>query len=632
MPKSKQTQDPQSPLLPDPEIRVRAIADRFCTAMLKAALPGSLVAALTANRPVVVILEAPGADWVDYLEEHLREVYPQALVVARHESAGRGLAGWTSSSLMPFLHSRSVIGVSQDPEGLLPSLLLDTADHKPDLARPDYAMVRDCIIDLTTCMPRALKAEHLAGLDAGQLLAALRPAASAGAMAKRLAAIAKRQSGAQNVPDAPHIDTLCVPDNVSDWARRVVTDLPQGKTAGLEHVLLEGPPGTGKTLLAHSLAASAGLPLVMTNAANWLQTGKGHLSDVLSAQASFFAELHRLAPAIGVIDELDSVPNRQDLRGEYDPWWVSLTNSLLTGIDQMVASGKPVLLIGITNHVQRLDPALIRAGRLGQHLTLPPPHSGSQRLSMLKLHLPEALQKADLTHLLPFLGTQTQAELKQLAVLATAEATKENKSPALEHLLAVLVPPDTRPTELRRAVALHEAGHAVMALYLGRPVHSVSILPGAGHEGETDIAEPPAGIITAGVLEDNVRILLAGRAADMLAGRGANTGARSDIARAAELIHDACFELFLYGPTRQWAGQGAEFKDRRRLVEERLGRLLDETIAILTPLRLALEAVTEALLAKPVLTGTELTALLEPHDLGGSSSAEPNNPTDPSTP
>ncbi|QYO75126.1 AAA family ATPase [Devosia salina] len=632
MPKPTKVPDPQSPLLPDPEIQIRAIADRFCTAMLKAALPGSLVAALKANRPTVVILEAPGPDWVDFLEEHLREVYPHALVVARHEPSSRGLAGWSSQSLMPFLHSRSVIGVSQDPEGLLPALLLDTADYALVLARPDYAMVRDCIIDLTTCMPRALKAEHLAGLDAGQLLAALRPATSAGTMAKRLAAIAAKQGGAQNVPDAPHIDALCLPDKVADWARRVVTDLPQGNTAGLEHTLLEGPPGTGKTLLAHSLAATAGLPLVMTNAASWLQSGKGHLSDVLSAQVAFFAELSRLAPAIGVIDELDSVPNRQDLRGDYDPWWVSLTNSLLTGIDQMVASGTPVLLIGITNHVQRLDPALIRAGRLGQHLTLPPPGSAGQRLSMLKLHLSEALQKADLAALLPYLGTQTQAELKQLAVLATARAAEKAMPLAIEHLLAVLVPPDTRSPELRRAVALHEAGHAVMALFLGRPVHSVSILPGAGHEGETDIAEPSAGIITAGVIEDNVRILLAGRAADMLAGLGANTGARSDIARAAELIHDACFELFLHGPTRQWAGQGAEFKDRRRLVEERLGRLLDDTIAILTPLRPAIETVAEALLNRSVLTGLELTALLEPHGLAPSDPAEPNEPTDPSTP
>jgi len=616
----------------DPETLTKRIGGRFCAGMLNAALPKRLVSDLAANHRVVVILQAPGRDWVDYLEDYLREAFPQALVVASTDTARKGLHKATSQSWVPLLHSRSVIAVSQDPGMFLPPLLLDTADRSVVLTRPDYAMVRDCIIELTTSMPRALKPEHLAGLDAGQLLASLRPAKSAGVMAKRIAAIAARQSRTVQVPDAPHIEALSLPAAVAEWARRVVTNLPQGHMAGLEHVLLEGPPGTGKTLLAHSLAATAGLPLVMTNAATWLQTGKGNLNDVLSAQASFFAELSRLAPAIGVIDELDSVPNRQDLRGDYDPWWVSLTNSLLTGIDKMVASGQPVLLIGITNHVQRLDPALIRAGRLGLHLTLPPPHSASQRLSMLKLHLPDALQKADLTPLLPYLGRQTQAELKQLAVLATARAADESKSLGLEQLLAVLAPPETRSPELRRAVALHEAGHAVMAMHLGRPVRSVSILSGDGREGETNIAEPMGGVVTASILEDDVRILLAGRAADILVGAGANTGARSDIARAAEIIHDACFELLFYGPTRQWAGQGAEFKDRRRLVEERLGRLLDETIAILTPLRPALEAVAEALLTHAVLTGTELNAVLVPHGPGSSGFAKLNDPTDPAHP
>lgn len=243
-----------------------------------------------------MILQAPGRDWVDYLEDYLREAFPQALVVASTDTARKGLHKATSQSWVPLLHSRSVIAVSQDPGMFLPPLLLDTADRSVVLTRPDYAMVRDCIIELTTSMPRALKPEHLAGLDAGQLLASLRPAKSAGVMAKRIAAIAARQSRTVQVPDAPHIDALSLPETVADWARRVVTNLPQGHMAGLEHVLLEGPPGTGKTLLAQALAATAGLPLVKTNAASWLQTGKGNLNDVLSAQASFLCRAQPACP------------------------------------------------------------------------------------------------------------------------------------------------------------------------------------------------------------------------------------------------------------------------------------------------------------------------------------------------
>lgn len=610
MPHSHQTPDHQDIPAVDPDVLVRQIADRFCAAMLEAALPNGLATGLAGNRPIVVILQVPGADWVDYFEEYLRKAYPRALVVARHDGSSRGLASWNSQTLMPFLHSRAVIGVSHNPESLLPGLLLETADHFVVLEKPDYPMVRDSIIDLTAAMPRRLKANDVAGLDAGQLLAALRPATSAGTMAKRISTIAARQQAALQIPDAPPIDALCLPPAVAGWAQSVVTNLPKGDIAGIEHALISGPPGTGKTLLARSLAASARLPMVSTNAANWLQSGKGHLSDVLSALADFFSELGRASPAIGVIDELDSVPNRMDLRGDYDPWWISLTNALLTAIDQLAASGKPVLLIGITNHRERLDPALIRAGRLGQHLTLPPPQSAGQRLKMLQLHLPDPLNADELSVLLPYLGHQTQAELGQIAGRAKARAAEVGASLNTDHLRSVLAPPETRPEELRRAVALHEAGHAVMAIHLGRPVHVVSIVPGEGHEGATDFDEAPGGFVTANVIEDNIRILLGGRAADMLAGCGANSGARADISRAAELIHDACFELFFYGPTRQWAGPGAEFKDRRRLVEERLGRLLEETLSILTPLRPALEAVAEALLARSVLTASDLVAVL----------------------
>lgn len=609
---------------PDPETRIKAIADRFCSAMLDAAAPPAVLNALTENRPQVIIVQAPTADWVDYLDQYLREAYPLALVLSRDEAVRRDAGNWSSQTLMPSLHGRAVIAVSQDPQSLIPPLLLDLADHHIVLSRPDLPMVQAVIIDLTAACPRKLRAHHLEGMSAGQLLGALRPAKSAGAMARRIIATTTRAQTAHKAPDVPKLSELELPDDVASWAHRMAADLPAGKTSGLEHVLIAGPPGVGKTHLAYSLAATAGLPLVMTNAGKWFTEKGGHLHEVLGAQTQFFAELTRLAPAIGVIDEVDSVPNRTVLRGHYDPWWIGVTNGLLTNIDGFNALGLPVLLIGITNTPNRLDPALVRPGRLGRHLEMILPTSPEQRLAMLRLHLPEPVKSAALETLLPFLNHQSQAGLKQVAVMASALAAEADRAMTLEDLRKVLSPSDHRTPEVRRAVALHEAGHAVMAITYGRTVRLVAIHAGDGREGQTDIEASGTVILTPERLEENIRIRLAGRAADIVSGTGPNAGARADLAQTAEMLEDAFVNLRFYGPPSHWPADGVDPNNRSAIVEGRIATLLAQTIACLTPLRPVLEAVADALVEHNALSGTDLAAVLAPFDLP--------NPDTPKTP
>ena len=623
MPFSTHSSHADQPSASDPQTRINAIANRLCQAMIEAAVPPGMLKTLAENRPEVVVFQAPTPDWVDYFEHYLQETYPKAMVLARQEAGQKSHTQGLLFSLMLALHCRTVVAVSQDPDGLFPQLLRDVSDHRYMLKRPDLPMVQAVIMDLTAASPRKLRTQHLEGLSATQLLAGLRPAGSAGAMAKRLIAIAAQARGETSIPDGHKIAELDLPQEIRIWADRVAADLPLGKTEGLEHALIFGPPGTGKTHLVHALAASAGLPLIMTNAGRWLVDGRGHLNDVLNAQKAFFAELGRMAPCIGVVDEIDTVPNRTALNGEYDSWWTGFANGVLTQIDQLNAARRPVLLVGITNSPNRLDPALIRAGRLGRHLELPLPRSAVQRLNMLRLHLPEPLKSQDLSVLLPLLSDQSQAELKQIAVKATGLAAETGRAFVLDHLMAVLAPPDARSSDVRRSVALHEAGHAVMAVQCGKPVQVVSIQSGGGWEGQTMIDKTGPVILTRKDVEDDVRILLAGRAADIICNAGPNSGARFDLVQAADKLADALLELRFYGPPSQWSQSDAGPNDMRNFVEQRLADLLAETVAFLTPLRPALEAVAAALVERTALSGEDLTAVLASAALPNPASSNP---------
>lgn len=623
MPEHNQTVDlPQPPrhLIALKEIapseRPYALLDRICHDMLKSALPPELTMGLLANRGLVVVIKPVDASWVYPLEETLRLLYPQAYVLARRGTEDNGSTKkGVVIDLLPHLHGGSVIGISQDPDALLPPLLLSNVDYRLELGRPSRTIIESQIIEITATVPRALKQVDIDSLSAPDLIAALRPARSGSTIARRIAGIAAQKRKPANVPDAEPIEALALSGEVEVWAQDVVRALKSGDVTGLEPTLISGQPGVGKTMLMRSLAATASVPLFATDAAQWHVSGKGHLNDVLAEVERFFSVLQASAPCVAALDELDSVPNRATLGGAYDPWWISLTNAILTQIDRLVSSGAPVLLVGISNLPERLDAALVRPGRLGRHLVMSLPSNPGQRLKMLKIHLPGDLKEADLSSLLPLLHCQSQAELGQIARAAKNLAQRQQERMAIDHILAVLRPDDHRPQGLRWTVAVHEAGHALMAILMGRVVRSVSILPRPGGiEGTTDVDKDPSGVETLASIEDNVRIRMAGRASDSLIGMGPNSGACEDIARSIAMMSDAYLRFWMSGPPTSLGGTtgGASSEQRRAFVERRIANVLFEVTERLSRHKAALNLLAEALLDRGILSANDIRALLEP--------------------
>src|SRR5436305_609658 len=132
-------------------------------------------------------------------------------------------------------------------------------------------------------------------------------------------------------------------------------------------ILLHGPPGTGKTLLAKAVAHESGATFFSQSAASFVEMFVG----VGAARIRhLFRAARKHAPAFVFIDELDAVGGHRgfDVSGERD----QTLNQLLVELDGFTAR-KEVVVIAASNLLEKLDPALLRPGRLDRQIFVSPP-------------------------------------------------------------------------------------------------------------------------------------------------------------------------------------------------------------------------------------------------------------------
>ncbi|NCO11095.1 ATPase [Candidatus Pacearchaeota archaeon CG_4_9_14_0_2_um_filter_39_13] len=144
-------------------------------------------------------------------------------------------------------------------------------------------------------------------------------------------------------------------------------------------VLLHGPPGTGKTLLAKAVANESEANFMLLNGPEIISKFYGESEKKIR---DLFEDAEKKAPSIIFIDEIDAIaPKREDVQGEVERRVVS---QLLTMMDGLNARGR-VIVIGATNRVNSLDPALRRPGRFDRELEISVPDKAG-RLNILKIH------------------------------------------------------------------------------------------------------------------------------------------------------------------------------------------------------------------------------------------------------
>lgn len=384
-------------------------------------------------------------------------------------------------------------------------------------------------------------------------------------------------------------------------------------------VVVHGPPGTGKSTFARALSATSALPLIAASYANWQRSGEGHLGDVLSAMARDFEAAFARAPCILAIDELDSLPSRES-NSDKQIWWTPVVNALLEQLSGAVERDG-IAVIGICNDIRKLDPALIRAGRLDRQIFVPLPDK-DEIPRILRFHLTESEAEGvgDLSWLgLPCMG-MTGADLSKLVRDARRIARQARRGLLESDLRNVLEPVRRNPEEDRR-VAIHEAGHAVAAVRLHHSSGlTISIMRRPGQAGRTMIASTDE-LATREVMQRSLVILLAGRAAeDVVLGSisgGSGGGPISDLGVATRLALDAVANHGL-GATMSPVWYGASVGDGPLMrhdaplsieVNSLLNAMYGRARSLIDANREAVTRVADALIARRCLSETEILEL-----------------------
>lgn len=590
--------------------------------MLGAALsPKKLKTLLEGTSRLIVIrtIDEAAARLLDsYLTGYDRSMAVQAYTElhrsgGRHEPQGR-------DELRKLEYGRSVILISQDPERMLVPEAIGNADTVIAVPAPDLATVRKTIHAVTGNRVRGLRQSDIDGLGIRDLTAAIRPGLSArDCVANLRRAAGNRAKGPDGMSNVRALEDLAMTKTVSDWAfatlrlmEKVVAD--EVDASALRYACLEGPPGTGKTTVAAALAKSAGWIFVSTSVGKWFAESGGHLGDVIRAARRFFDEIALAkGPVVGLLDEIDGLPNRAVMDPKDAQWWTPVVTFVLTEIDRLRQSGKPVLLIAATNHVDRLDAALIRPGRLETKVPVLLPDVDDRR--RLFHGFVGSLLPADATATLARLAVMaTPAQIESWCKTALAAADTQNRALQLRDLLGLVTPPDGRSAEKDRAVALHEAGHAIVAHDLGLPVAEISILSMGAIGGFVNTGQQDQNVLTRAEVERLGAMILGGRAADTALGLGAHAGAAADIEAVNTLLRSAMLDLGLYGSLRTAKNTDSRnFRDGVPLataIELELNQLLERAVEIVNRRQRDVFRLVAVLLKERVVTGERFIDIL----------------------
>ena len=405
---------------------------------------------------------------------------------------------------------------------------------------------------------------------------------------------------------------------------------------GPKGVLMIGPPGTGKTLMARAVAGEAGVPFFALSGSSFVEmfvgVGASRVRDL-------FTEARKLAPSIIFIDEIDAIGGRRGPGGfgSNDEREQTL-NQLLSEMDGF-EPGANVVVLAATNRAEILDAALLRPGRFDRTVEIPLPNQG-ERMAILAIHAAGKQLAAEVNLDAVSRGTPgfSGADLANLVNEAAINAVRADRDVlqaadfdnALDRLLIgrrdtsnALLP------EEKHAVAVHEAGHALVAVLSEHadPVAKVTILPRGSALGVTE--QLPAferHLYPESYLTDSLAVRLGGRAAEILILGEASTGASNDLAGATDLATRMVREWGLStelgpvgygpeGPSRDNPFAGRPYAEQtQRSIDQEVARLLRDAETTATQLLRGqlpmLQRTIELLLERETINGADLAAIL----------------------
>merc|ERR1712194_363283 len=313
-------------------------------------------------------------------------------------------------------------------------------------------------------------------------------------------------------------------------------------------ILLVGPPGTGKTLLAKAIANESDVPFFSVAGSEFVEMfigiGAARVRDL-------FQKAAENAPCIVFIGEIDAVGRERGsgVGGGNDEREQTL-NQLLTEMDGF-KENKGVIVVGATNRVDILDPALLRPGRFDRQITVGLPDRLG-RLGVLKVHaknkpIGDDVNLGQLANKTPgFSGADLANVLNEAAILATrydkSVITQNEVMEAIDRIIGGIAGTPMEDTKNKRLIAYHEIGHAITGSVLRshQEVEKITLVPRGAAKGLTwfvndEDADP--NLISRTQLLARIITALGGRAAEQVVfgAPEVTTGAENDLQQVTNL-------------------------------------------------------------------------------------------------
>ena len=394
-------------------------------------------------------------------------------------------------------------------------------------------------------------------------------------------------------------------------------------------VVLEGHFGCGKTLLARAVAGEAGVPFIALSGSDFTDM---FLGVGVRRVKKLFAAARAQAPCVVFIDEIDGLGKRSSAASAAETENNRIINTLLVELDGFTPT-TGIVVLGATNNVANLDPALIRAGRFDRtcHLGLP---DVDEREALFALYAKTLRTSGtlDFRQLARVASGLPPASIANVCNAAGLMAAKEGADAVTQfhfqrmleqHLMGGSSDAGSAALDEkeRARIAVHEAGHAIAArlLEVGL-VEKVSILKRGRALGATLVTNDQEQILQSEPeMRARMTMLLAGRGAESLVLETVSTGAANDLERASNIAYRMVTE-FGFGKTlgpfsyaglperdRQLADRQDAIAEARNLVRE----IESECGNLLRAHRHALDLLTAELLEHETVSGDVVDTCLK---------------------
>jgi cell division protease FtsH len=417
--------------------------------------------------------------------------------------------------------------------------------------------------------------------------------------------------------------------------------------------LLVGPPGTGKTLLAKAVAGEAKVPFFSLSGSDFVEmfvgVGASRVRDL-------FKQAKEKSPSIIFIDEIDAVGRargKNNMTGANDERENTL-NQLLTEMDGF-GTNSNVIVLAATNRADVLDKALLRAGRFDRQIYVDLPDI-RERKEIFEVHLKPLKKSEELDT--EFLAKQTPgfsgADIANVCNEAALIAARKDKKAvdkqdfldAVDRIVGGLEKKNKIVTpEEKRAIAIHEAGHATVSWMLehAAPLVKVTIVPRGQSLGAAWYLPEERLIVRPEQMLDEMCATMGGRAAEKVVFNKISTGALSDLekvtrqARAMVTIYglnDKLGNITYYDSTGQsdYNFSKPYSEETAKIIDTEISKLIEEqydrAIHLLETNKEKLVQLADILIEKEVIFKDDLENIFGKRPFEKETVATPENTND----